>query len=578
MARNPWQVESIKSFNFFCCPECVYRSKEESTFEDHALQNHPQSKILFHDVQVKEEDCKDENLSCDINLKVEEDYDGNEEDFNDTFDFDSLPIYAEEVSEDFDEDKEIVLPKKRKRKPRIAKTEAENDGETVVKKRKYTKASRECVFCHEEVKKKIMTYHYQCRHGGMPIERDGKEVYQCCKCQVEFDTTDGLLDHVKVAHDDKINGADEENSHQCPKCSDVFTDLVDLGTHLNYEHERDPGKFVCPSCPKLAQSRRDLQKHIETMHQNKKTKCPQCNKIVSLHGLRNHILVAHQGDRVNKPFKCSECSFSTHANKYLHAHVIKTHKKESHIHACDQCDKKFAYPHLLKDHKESAHTDEGVNEYVCEKCGDSYSKAFKSLFDRHVQSDCKLTKTEDGIKCASCAMTFRLEGHYIRHHMRIHGCVPPSYKDNEIFLCHLCSTLFANKLSLTMHVMRVHENKVTKTRKQCPHCDKSFMDYSKYEEHVKSKHENNTPFKCNQCHRSYGTQNRLNHHIRTLHQRIKCEECGQEICNSFMLKRHKATVHGIKPSNVFQCKHCPQFYTFSLMLEKHMAKHHPTKE
>ena len=32
-SSNPWDVPQIDSFNFFCCPECVYRSKEESTFQ-----------------------------------------------------------------------------------------------------------------------------------------------------------------------------------------------------------------------------------------------------------------------------------------------------------------------------------------------------------------------------------------------------------------------------------------------------------------------------------------------------------------------------------------------------------------
>ena len=29
---NPWAVTSIESFNYLCCPECVFRSKEELSF------------------------------------------------------------------------------------------------------------------------------------------------------------------------------------------------------------------------------------------------------------------------------------------------------------------------------------------------------------------------------------------------------------------------------------------------------------------------------------------------------------------------------------------------------------------
>ena len=48
MVLNPWKVQSIDEFNYFCCPECVFRAKEDSSFQAHALQNHVLSKTLFH--------------------------------------------------------------------------------------------------------------------------------------------------------------------------------------------------------------------------------------------------------------------------------------------------------------------------------------------------------------------------------------------------------------------------------------------------------------------------------------------------------------------------------------------------
>ena len=45
--HNPWRVESIKAFYYLKCPECKYDSKEESTFEDHAIENHPMSYEFF---------------------------------------------------------------------------------------------------------------------------------------------------------------------------------------------------------------------------------------------------------------------------------------------------------------------------------------------------------------------------------------------------------------------------------------------------------------------------------------------------------------------------------------------------
>ena len=54
--KNPWLVESIEAFSYYCCPECVFRTKEESFFQTHALQNHSQSTSLFHHYDTKSEE------------------------------------------------------------------------------------------------------------------------------------------------------------------------------------------------------------------------------------------------------------------------------------------------------------------------------------------------------------------------------------------------------------------------------------------------------------------------------------------------------------------------------------------
>ncbi len=59
-----------------------------------------------------------------------------------------------------------------------------------------------------------------------------------------------------------------------------------------------------------------------------------------------------------------------------------------------------------------------------------------------------------------------------------------------------------------------------------------------------------------------------------MHQRIKCDLCGQEICNVFILKRHKASVHGVTPEGVFQCEYCPSFFEQIGAKDKHVSKHH----
>ena len=59
MVNNPWHVDSILEFSVFKCPECIFDSKDDSLFQDHALENHPLSFALFGKIVKDEELTKD---------------------------------------------------------------------------------------------------------------------------------------------------------------------------------------------------------------------------------------------------------------------------------------------------------------------------------------------------------------------------------------------------------------------------------------------------------------------------------------------------------------------------------------
>ena len=48
MDFNPWHVESIEAFNFYCCPECVYRVKGHFCSDDSLKKCKPNfRKVIF---------------------------------------------------------------------------------------------------------------------------------------------------------------------------------------------------------------------------------------------------------------------------------------------------------------------------------------------------------------------------------------------------------------------------------------------------------------------------------------------------------------------------------------------------
>ena len=56
MSRNPWLVDSVQAFSYLKCPECDFNSKDESIFQDHAVENHPLSFVLFGENMEKDDD------------------------------------------------------------------------------------------------------------------------------------------------------------------------------------------------------------------------------------------------------------------------------------------------------------------------------------------------------------------------------------------------------------------------------------------------------------------------------------------------------------------------------------------
>ena len=52
---NPWNVPTLSDFMFYNCPECVYKSKDDTDFQTHAVVNHPQAKNFFEKLEENHE-------------------------------------------------------------------------------------------------------------------------------------------------------------------------------------------------------------------------------------------------------------------------------------------------------------------------------------------------------------------------------------------------------------------------------------------------------------------------------------------------------------------------------------------
>ena len=89
--QNPWLVENIEAFNFYCCPECDFQSKDRDYFKRHAMESHKKSKVFF--LMSKPE--KNTNME----VETDPEYQDENEDGMDNFIASDTSVKEESISE-----------------------------------------------------------------------------------------------------------------------------------------------------------------------------------------------------------------------------------------------------------------------------------------------------------------------------------------------------------------------------------------------------------------------------------------------------------------------------------------------
>ena len=69
--KNPWAVDSLDNFSFYCCPECDIRSQNKQEFINHAFLKHPVGAPALH--LIKDQTVQGLRFPTNHELKVESD-------------------------------------------------------------------------------------------------------------------------------------------------------------------------------------------------------------------------------------------------------------------------------------------------------------------------------------------------------------------------------------------------------------------------------------------------------------------------------------------------------------------------
>ena len=60
---NPWDVQSLEEFRYYCCPECPSKSVNKTDFIKHAVIFHPESQSVIERLEDNKAAIKTETTS-----------------------------------------------------------------------------------------------------------------------------------------------------------------------------------------------------------------------------------------------------------------------------------------------------------------------------------------------------------------------------------------------------------------------------------------------------------------------------------------------------------------------------------
>ena len=260
MELNPWSVDNIEVFSFYCCPECIFRSKEQNFFEAHALQNHDQSIDFFleDNYETEEDHIEMDPEISKLKLETKDDLKQSSESNN------PRPVI-------------IPLLKKSSLMENLDKNGSDFHDLKDCESFDYQSESE----YHESLKNETEISNVDIDvTENMPAEQNGKvkaelKKFQCRECHKQCKGQKHYDNH-KYYHEKVLNG----EQVNCEVCNEVVPRLF-LKQHLRVEHvNKNENKFKCDRCPYGTYLKINLSSHMKKHHLENKggLQCGNCGK------------------------------------------------------------------------------------------------------------------------------------------------------------------------------------------------------------------------------------------------------------------------------------------------------------
>ena len=408
---NPWSVESLYEFNYFCCPECDTKWHQKQEFINHAFKAHPKAVDTLQSIKdgsmdditipeeesetIKTETIEDSDHTKELVFKHKDDlYKALGKKVEDDLD-DIKPLLPEiVVSEDDDEEDDFKnesftceICDYSAKTPKVLIAHVRNihhkgklecpECQEMFKSKEHLRIhmvkfhkiakSRErclCTLCGKSLMgKSNLKKHEREKHGidnAKFIRKDRVVKIQCNKCSTNFETCSDLNEHIQEC-------TGESHKFPCIKCDLKWASGSVLNIHLKIDH-KIPEMYTCDKCGKCLKKKVSLISHVKVEHENIKDHvCHLCGRgFARVQGLQFHIKRVHEN--TGKHF-CERCPFKAITKPELDIHINEVHTKAIKFH-CDQCSFFCYRKGGLAAHVKNVHLK--LRPHRCETCGQAF--------------------------------------------------------------------------------------------------------------------------------------------------------------------------------------------------------------
>lgn len=219
----------------------------------------------------------------------------------------------------------------------------------------------------------------------------------------------------------------------CDVCGKQFKSKYNHDVHKTTHTNEYP--LSCDICQRPFKYKELLTRHMAIHSGSKRKKCEYCERTFSSKlGLKNHILITHEGKTL---FSCEKCgkTFASAGNLKIHNRI----HLETRPYICNYCGRGFNSQCNLKEHC-NLHT--GARPYSCKECGKTFGRDSQLRAHMLVHSGKKPCKcTEEG-----CDRAYAYSIDLKRHRYSVHGIYTKKH------ICPICSKVYPENKLLKKHL------------------------------------------------------------------------------------------------------------------------------